>query len=92
MTTVAYPDGKLRLPPEMIDAQWLHELLGYSAGTPDVLGPEAYERLRTFERAVDNARLAGRLKRLAVRDPDSQKLLGYCYRREDVLRLFRRRK
>ncbi|MGH2518937.1 MAG: hypothetical protein ACRDF8_03965 [Chloroflexota bacterium] len=89
---VAYPDGRLKLPPEMIDAQWLHELLGYAAGTPDVLGPEAYERVRGFERAVDDARVAGRLKRLAVRDRDSQGLLGYCYRRDDVLGLFQRRK
>jgi len=83
--------GRLPLPGDMVDADWLCELLGFRTAEAGVLGPEAHTKLATFERAVEDARMVGRIKRFVVRDPTTHQPIGYCYRKQDLLGLLTNR-
>ena len=78
------------MPDEMIDADWLCELFGLISPNPAVIGDTAHLKLRAFERAVDDARIVGRIKRYVVRDPVSRTVVGFCYKRRDVQTIMER--
>ena len=76
-----------RWPEEMVDETRLFEVVGYSSGDPSIIGPEAYQKVRSLEAAVDRARVSGRLKRFTAKNAQTGEITAYGYRRADVLKV-----
>ena len=87
MASAMRPPNRMRLPANVVDADWLGDAIGYGDSDPDQLEPEAKVRLRAFQQAVDEAHASHRLKRLVVRDAKTGVVMGYAYRRADLEQL-----
>jgi len=79
---VTLPD---KWPEHIVHEELVHEVLGHKALDSDCLTHGELLRLDRFRDLIERARVSGRIRRVVVKDPASQEVIGRGYHR-DALR------
>lgn len=71
-------------PEQVVHEDFVHEILGHKSADPRALAVEDVWRLENFKQLIERARASGRLRRILVKSPDTQEVIGRGYYRNEL--------
>ncbi|HEU0168933.1 MAG TPA: hypothetical protein VFS62_14230 [Chloroflexota bacterium] len=74
-------------PEHVVHEDDIHQVLGHASADPRALHPDDHLRITRLRDLIARATTSGRIKRLVIKDAETDEVLGRGYYRDDLHRI-----